>query len=297
MEVKTIGFVGLGLMGTAMATNLAKAGFSLRGFDPNPAAVEALSAHGMVGAASPSEVANAVELVIVMVPDVPELEATFSGANGLLSTPGNGRIVMVMCTVDPSAVVRLAGDAQAAGWAYVDCPVGRTADDAKTANSMFMLGGDADAKAAVRPALDAMGTTVIDCGEVGHAMTIKIVNNFMSTVGAVVVAEALRFAEAGGLSAEKVLEVVNGTVAGNGHSKMHFPNKVLAGDSSPGFAMKHARKDVNIARMAMERAGFPCYLAPGAIEAFDKGLELGHGDNDWSDLYHVIEKARKKDDS
>ena len=102
------------------------------------------------------------------------------------------------------------------------------------------------------------------------------------------VAEALRLAESGGVGPDKALEVINGTIAGNGHSKQHFPNKALAGNLNPGFAVKHARKDVDIARMVMEREGFPCYTAPAALAAYDAALERGHGDNDWSDLYNVV---------
>ena len=195
---------------------------------------------------------------------------------------------MVMCTIDPGAVPKFAEQAQAVDWRYVDSPVGRTADDAREGTSMFMVAGAAEDKAAVMPALEAMGTTIIDCGDVGHGMTIKIVNNFMSTVGAVMVAEALRLAESGGVGPDKALEVINGTIAGNGHSKVHFPNKALAGNLNPGFAVKHARKDVNIARTVMEREGLPCYTAPAAIAAYDDALERGHGDNDWSDLYNVV---------
>ena len=107
-------------------------------------------------------------------------------------------------------------------------------------------------------------------------------------MGAVMVAEALRLAESGGVGPDKALEVINGTIAGNGHSKVHFPRKALAGNLNPGFAVKHARKDVNIARTVMEREGFPCYTAKAALEAYDAALDRGHGDNDWSGLYNVV---------
>ena len=121
----------------------------------------------------------------MMVPDVPQIEANLDGDSGLLSTPGDGRLLMVMCTIDPGAVRTIAERVQDAGWRYVDCPVGRTADDARDANSTFMLGGADEDKKAVIPVLDALGTAVIDCGGVGQGMTVKIVNNFLSTAGAV----------------------------------------------------------------------------------------------------------------
>lgn len=287
-KIEQVGFIGLGLMGASMSGNLLKAGFRVKGYDPLPGAGDRVKANGGEIVDTPGATGEGSQLVIVMVPDVPEVDAVLNGGHGLLKNPGDGRVVMVMCTIDPGAVLEFAGQAKAAGWGFVDSPVGRTADDARDGTSMFMVAGSAEDKAAVMPALEAMGTTIIDCGDVGHGMTCKIVNNFMSTVGAVTVAEALRLAEAGGVGPDKVLEVVNGTIAGNGHSRQHFPNKALAGNLDPGFAVKHARKDVNIARMVMEREGLPDYTATATLAAYDAALERGHGDNDWSDLYNVV---------
>ena len=287
-KIEQVGFIGLGLMGTSMSNNLLKAGFKLRGYDTLLSAGDSIKLNGGEIVRTPVETGENSQVVIVMVPDVPEVDTVLNGDDGLLKSPGDGRIIMVMCTIDPGAVVKFAEQAKVAGWGYVDSPVGRTADDAREGTSMFMVAGSAEDKAAVIPVLVAMGTTIIDCGDVGHGMTCKIVNNFMSTVGAVIVAEALRLGESGGVGPDKVLEVVNGTIAGNGHSKQHFPNKALSGNLNPGFAVKHARKDVNIARMVMEREGLPCYTAPAALAAYDAALERGHGDNDWSDLYNVV---------
>ena len=287
-KIEQVGFIGLGLMGASMSGNLLKAGFRVKGYDPLPGAGDRVKADGGEIVDTPGATGEGSQLVIVMVPDVPEVDAVLNGDHGLLKNPGDGRIVMVMCTIDPGAVLDFAGQAKAAGWGFVDSPVGRTADDARDGTSMFMVAGSTEDKATVMPALEAMGTTIIDCGDVGHGMTCKIVNNFMSTVGAVTVAEALRLAEAGGVGPDKMLEVVNGTIAGNGHSRQHFPNKALAGNLDPGFAVKHARKDVNIARMVMEREGLPDYTATATLAAYDAALERGHGDNDWSDLYNVV---------
>ncbi len=290
-KIEQVGFIGLGLMGASMANNLLKAGFRVKGYDPLPGSGDHVKANGGEIVDTPGATGEGSQLVIVMVPDVPEVDAVLNGDHGLLKSPGDGRIVMVMCTIDPGAVLEFAGQAKAAGWGYVDSPVGRTADDARDGTSMFMAAGSAEDKAAAMPVLEAMGTTIIDCGDVGHGMTCKIVNNFMSTVGAVVLAEALRLAESGGVGPDKALEVINGTIAGNGHSRQHFPNKALAGNLDPGFAVKHARKDVNIARMVMEREGLPGYTPTAALAAYDAALERGHGDNDWSDLYNVIDEV------
>ncbi len=293
--IQKIGFIGLGTMGGAFAANLVKAGFEVVGHDPFPAASAAARNAGAQIVETPAEAAAGADLVAILVPDVPQIEEVLGGNSGLLTHAGEGRVLMVMSTIDPGAVNRLAETVGEAGWRYVDCPIGRTADDARRANSTFMLGGAAEDKTRVTPMLEAIGSQIIDCGDVGHGMMIKVVNNFMSTVGAVLTAEALRLAEAGGVKAETVLEVVNGTVAMNGHSKNHYPNKVLVGDVSPGFAVKHARKDCKIAEKVMARLGMPNYVAPAAIAAYDLAMEQGHGDNDWSDMYNVV--ATTKEDT
>jgi len=292
--IEQVGFMGLGLMGESMANNLLKAGFKAKGYDPTPGAGELFASKGGEMVDTPGATGEGSQLVILMVPDVPEVDAVLNGPDGLLKSPGEGRIVIVMCTIDPGAVVKFAAQAKAAGWGYVDSPVGRTSDDAREGTLMFMVGGSAEDKAAAMPALEAMGTTILDCGDAGHGMTCKVVNNFLATVGAVMVAEALRLAESGGVGPDQLLSIINDTLAGNGHSRQHFPAKVLAGDLNPGFAVKHARKDINIARMMMEREGFPCFTAPGALAAYDAALERGHGDNDWSDLYNVVEDMRQE---
>lgn len=291
--ISKVGFIGLGLMGGSFAANLLKGGIAVAGYDPSPAACATLEGHGGIAADTPVAAADGAQLVIVMVPDTPQIEDVLSGDGGLLSTPGGNRLLMVMSTIDPGAVLQLAKRVNAEGWRYVDCPVGRTGDDARAGTSMFMLGGAPDDKKTVTPVLDIIGTLTVDCGDVGHAMAVKITNNFLSTVGAVLTAEALRFAEHFGVTAEAALAVVNETVATNGHAKVQFPNKVLKGDLTPGFAVKHARKDINIANAVMRREGFPAFIAPAALAAYDAALAAGHGDNDWSDMYNVIGELKK----
>ncbi len=292
-DIKKIGFMGLGLMGGSFAANLLKGGLGVVGYDPSPAAGEAIEALGGTMEATPHAAAKGVELVIVMVPDTPQIDEILGGQNGLLATPGDGRLLMVMSTIDPGAVGEIAARVGAAGWRYVDCPVGRTGDDARNGTSMFMLGGATADKQAVAPVLDIIGALTIDCGDVGHGMAVKIANNFLSTAGAVLTAEALRLAEHFGVSAKTALSVVNKTIASNGHAKVHFPNKVLSGDVAPGFAVKHARKDIAIANNVMKREGFPSFIAPGALAAYDAALATGHGENDWSDLYNVIAELKE----
>ena len=260
-------------------------------------AVQAVAAEGGVPAGSPTDAASGAQLVITMLPNVPDIEAVLTGVDGVMNTPGDGRRLMNSSTIDPAAAKRLGELVGTSGWRYLDCPVGRTAVDAEQGRSLFMLGGEAEDKAFVRPVLEAMGDTIVDCGEVGHAMTIKIANNYLSTVAAVLTAEALHLVKAGGVSTESALEVINNTIAMNGHTKINFAKKVLAGDVRPGFAINHAAKDLGIAAAAMEREGIPCFVGAAALEAYIAARKDNRGDNDWSDIYNLVgEMWRSKKD-
>ena len=292
-DTRTIGFVGLGAMGQAMTGNLLVGGFRVQGYDVSPRALQSLDKAGGVAVDSPGAAGEGAQVVIIMVPDIPEVEQAFNGEGGLLGSPGNGRIVMVMCTIDPNAVLRFADTAEAAGWHYVDCPVGKPADAARRKESVFMLSGRPEDKKMVEPVLMAMGEDIIDCGPVGHAAVIKVVNKYMSGIGALVVAEGLRMAEAGGVPTDKFLEVINDTFAGNGHSRMWFPSKVLRGDIEPGFAIRHNVKDLDIARGYMIRAGLPDFIASGAVDAYRQAAESGYADSDFSAIYNHLGDIRR----
>lgn len=286
--IANIGFVGLGAMGSAMARNLLAAGYRVTGYDLSDGARDRLKTAGGEAAASPRAAAEAGDLVITMLPDAPEVEAALDGDAGILSLPSEGRLLMNTSTIDPAEARRLAAKASDQGWSYLDCAVGRTATQAAEGKCLFLLGGDAGEKLAVNPVLKAMGDTVIDCGAVGQASTMKIVNNYLALVGCLATAEALVLARAGAVKDEAALDVINGTSARNGNSMQNFPNKVLKGDVSPGFSLDLGRKDLAIAVAAMKRQGLPSFLGEQALRAFDRARMEGHGGNDCSDLLNVL---------
>ena len=294
VAIVNIGFVGLGAMGSAMARNLLAAGYRVTGYDLSEAARDRLTGEGGAAAASPRAAAEAAEMVITMLPDAPEVEAAFDGEAGLLALPCEGRLLMNCSTIDPAAARRLADKAADHGWPYLDCAVGRTATQAAEGKCLFLLGGTKGDKLAVGPVLKAMGDTIIDCGAVGQASAMKIVNNYLALVGCLATAEALMLARAASVDDGAALEVINGTSARNGNSMQNFPNKVLKGDVSPGFSLDLGRKDLAIAVAAMKREGLSGFLGEQALKAFDSAREEGHGGNDCTDLLNVLSKLSQR---
>lgn len=292
MTIKNIGFIGLGAMGSGMARNLLKHGFAVTGYDLVPELVECAVSEGAMAAETPRAAAEGADLVIAILPNAVNVDAAMDGEDGFLAGAPADRIFMNCSSINPFEAVRLAGKAAESGWRYVDCAVGRTATQAAEGKCLFMIGGEAGDKTLVRPALDAMGDTVIDGGEAGRAATMKIVNNYLALVSCLATAEALAIGKCMGLSTDLALKVINGTTARNGNTELNFPNKVLKGDITPGFPLMHGMKDLSIAVELINQTGVASYLGRPALDAFAAARDQGHGNNDCSDILNMLENNR-----
>ncbi|HTO83875.1 MAG TPA: NAD(P)-binding domain-containing protein [Methylomirabilota bacterium] len=284
----TIGFIGLGRMGRPMAANLRKKGFALVVHDVNPEPVRALEALGARAANGAAGVAQASDVVITMLPSSVEVEATVLGPDGILANGRSGQIVLDMSTVEPQTTDRLAAAAAARGMTVVDAPVGRLAAHADRGESLFMVGGSEADFARVRPLLEAMGTTIHHCGKVGSGIRTKLVNNYLAIVSCQLNAEALALAQRFGLDLGKTLEVIHGTTATNGQLRINWPNKVLAGDTTAGFTIDLAHKDLSLIIAAAETAQVPVPVAAAAREMFTAARARGYGRADFSAVLDAL---------
>jgi 4-hydroxybutyrate dehydrogenase / sulfolactaldehyde 3-reductase len=277
-----IGFIGLGRMGRPMASNLRKKGFELIVHDVNPEPVRILEGLGARAANGAAGVAQASDVVITMLPSSVEVEATILGADGVLANGRPGQVVMDMSTVEPRTTDAVAAAAAARGLTVVDAPVGRLAAHADRGESLFMVGAsDADFKR-VLPLLQAMGTTIHHCGKVGSGIRTKLVNNYLAIVSCQLNAEALALSQRFGLDLAKTLEVLYGTTATNGQLRVNWPNKVLAGDTTPGFTIDLAHKDLSIILAAAQTAKLPLPVGAAAREMFTAARARSHGLADFS---------------
>jgi 4-hydroxybutyrate dehydrogenase / sulfolactaldehyde 3-reductase len=284
----TIGFIGLGRMGRPMAANLRKKGFALVVHDVNPEPVRALESLGARAANGAAGVAQASDVVVTMLPSSVEVETTVLGPDGVLANGRPGQVVMDMSTVEPQTTDRLAAAAAARGMSVVDAPVGRLAAHADRGESLFMVGAsDADFKR-VRPLLEAMGTTIHHCGKVGSGIRTKLVNNYLAIVSCQLNAEALALAQRFDLDLGKTLEVIHGTTATNGQLKINWPNKVLAGDTTAGFTIDLAHKDLSLIVAAAQTAKVPVPVAAAAREMFTTARARGYGGADFSAVVDAL---------
>jgi len=282
--MEKIGFIGLGNMGRGMASNIRRKQFAMMVYDLNPAPMAALAELGAEIAADVPGLARASTVAITMLPGPREVSAT---AATLLANMAPGSLLIDMSTVDPETTDALAAAAAARGVGFVDAPVGRLAAHADRGESLFMVGGSDADFARARPMLEAMGNTIHHCGAPGAGTRTKLVNNYLAIILCQLNAEALSLAQGFGLNLETTLEVLHGTTATNGQLKVNWPNKVLRGDTAPGFAIDLAHKDLSLILQAANAAKVPLPVAAAAREAFSAARAQGHGGLDFSAMLDV----------
>lgn len=286
--MEKIGFIGLGRMGKPMAANLRKKGFALVVLDINAQAVKELVALGAAAGQDVAQVARDCAIVITMLPGSVEVEQVASGAEGIFANAARGSVLLDMSTIDPLATDRLQAAALARGLSVVDAPVGRLAEHADRGESLFMVGASDADFARVKPLLDAMGTMVYHCGGVGTGGRTKLVNNYVAVTLCQVNAEALALSQRFGLDITRTLQVMYGTSATNGQLRMNFPNKVLVGDTTPGFTIDLAHKDMSLVLGAAHAAKVPMPVAAAVFESFSLARASEYGRVDFSGIADAI---------
>lgn len=280
--MEKVGFIGLGRMGRPMASNLCRKGFRLTVNDINPDAVNELELLQASSAPTVAEVARRSDIIVTMLPDSGVVTDVVAGAEGIIASAAPGSLIMDMSTVDPTCTDRLAKLAQERGLTFVDAPVGRLASHADRGESLFMVGASDADFARVKPLLEAMGSTIYHCGNVGAGMRTKLVNNLLAVASCQMNAEALALSQRFGLNLERTLDVLYGTTAVNGQLKIAWPTKVLKDDTSPGFTIDLAHKDLTLVIEAAHAARVPMPMVAAAREAFSIARSRGFGGKDFS---------------
>ena len=281
-----VGFIGLGNMGHPMASNLCRKGTPPLVFDIATDRMTSVAAAGARQAADAAAIAAACDIVFTMLPTTATVEQVVGSE--LIPRGRTGQIVVDMSTIDPLVTDRLAVQAAEKGMAFADAPVGRLASHAQRGECLFMVGAAPETFAQIKPFLEMMGTTIHHCGGVGSGMRTKLVNNYLAIILCQLNAEALALSQRFGLTLEKTLNVIDGTTATNGQLKINWPQKVLKGDTEPGFTIDLAHKDLTLIVEAANAARVPVPVAAAAREAFSAARSRGHGALDFSAMVDVL---------
>jgi 4-hydroxybutyrate dehydrogenase / sulfolactaldehyde 3-reductase len=283
-----VGFLGLGLMGLPMATQVVNAGYPLTGFDPDGAAVERLVALGGTAAGCPREVAEHADLVISMLPHPDVVRAALLDPDdGVIATSAPPRAVVEMSTSGPDVVRECADRLAARGIAVADAPVGKGPWAAKRGDLTILFGGDDAVHDFAKPVLATIGSTIRRCGPLGSGQVIKLANNLVSCANIAVLAEAYQLVGAYGADTEVLIDVMAGTSADSWQLRNTLIGKILAGDVSPMFKLKLAYKDMRLVLDLADRLGTAADAGQGAFRWYDAGMAAGHAEHDWGAIVLV----------
>mgnify|MGYP006297201983 CR=1 FL=1 len=263
-SVMSVGFIGLGIMGSGMAANLVAKGHEVVVWNRTGAKAEPLVQTGAAPGASPADVAAQADIVAICVSDTPDVEAVLAGDEGLLAGLRPGSLVVDHSTISPSATERFATLVAEVGASWVDAPVSGGSEGAERGTLSIMVGGSEADVARARPVMEAYGTTITHVGPVGAGQRVKLVNQVLVVVTQLAVSEGLLLAEASGLDLDATLEAVTGGAAGSWMLANRGP-QMAARDWRPGFTIDLQQKDLRLALEAADEAGVPL---PGTALVF-----------------------------
>jgi 3-hydroxyisobutyrate dehydrogenase-like beta-hydroxyacid dehydrogenase len=281
MTQKTIGFIGLGLMGRGMAANLLKAGYPLvvKG-NRDRAPVEALVAQGATEAASPREMAQTCDVIHLCVSNSAQVETLIRGEDGILASRRQGLIVIDTSTSDPVSTAALGAELAAAGMSLVDAPLGRTPTEAAAGQLDAMVGADDHSFEIVRPIIACWASNITRAGGPGDGHRVKLVMNFIAMGYAAVYAEALTMGVKTGLTPQTIRKVIGTSRLNNGFFETFMRAAVDRERDAHQFTVTNAAKDVRYAATMAAQAGMANPLgaairnAFAQMEAAGKGAEL-----------------------
>ena len=283
-----VGYIGLGLMGKSMARNILKAGFPLVVHNRSREAVDELQAEGAKTATSPSEVAEQVDVVFTNLPDSPDVELVTLGTGGIIEGARQGLIFVDNSTIKPATARHIGERLGEKGVLCLDAPVSGGDIGARQGTLAIMVGGPNHALEQVRPILEAMGRTITHVGDTGAGQIAKAANQIMVAAQMVAMGELLIFARKAGADPQKVVQAIQGGAAQCWALDVK-PERLFAGNRSPGFKAYMQAKDLGIVLDTARSYGIPLVSAAVHNQLYNSMLEMGLADQDNSAVIGVIE--------
>ncbi len=245
MAKEKIGFIGTGIMGRPMVSNLLKAGYSVTVHNRTKSRAQEVLSEGAAWADSAAKAADVSDVVITCVPDTPDVRQVLIGENGVIEGAREGLICVDMSTISPSATKQMGTELAAQGVTLLDAPISGGEIGAIEGNLSIMMGGPRDMVEKVRPIMEVMGRTVTHCGPLGSGQMTKLANQVMVIHTIMSIAEGLAFAERAGLDLKTTWDVTSAGAAAS-HSLKVLGPKIIAGDLKPAFMVDLQQKDLRL---------------------------------------------------
>jgi 3-hydroxyisobutyrate dehydrogenase-like beta-hydroxyacid dehydrogenase len=281
------GFIGLGAMGSPIATRLIAAGNQVCGTNRTAAKAQPLIDRGMSWMDTPREVAAAADVTFSMVTDDQALTAIAEGPDGILAGLGPGKVHVDMSTVSPRASQELAARVSQLGAQMLDAPVSGSVPQAETGTLAVMVGGNPEAFATVEPLLHEVGQTITHVGPSGHGLLLKLAINISLAVQTLAFSEGLLLAERGGVDSVVAAEVMSSSPIGSPMLKARIPLLLHLPDHA-WFDVQLMHKDIRLARQVASELSTPLPSAAVADDVLAEASELGYAHRDIAALHEVL---------
>ena len=284
-----IGFIGLGIMGSRMAANLAAAGYELTVWNRTAATAEAFAAeHGVNVAATPAELAAASDVVIKIVVNGEQVEEILVGEQGVIAGAREGMLCIDMSTISPQMAQSLGERLGTHGIAFIDAPVTGSSPGAEAGTLTIMAGGsEADLQRAA-PIFDVLGAKTVHCGAVGQGQMIKVITNAIAASNAAVLAQALIVARGAGVDLAALTEVIDGGAADSRMAQLKA-QPMIERQYDTLFRLDHMIKDVDLALELAAAEKIPFDYAAQTRELMAEASAEGFGEVDFAALYEALQ--------
>lgn len=282
-----IGFIGLGIMGRPMAGHLQAAGHRLFVLEKSAASKEFVAA-GAIACKSGKEIAEKASVVIIMVPDTPDVESVLFNADGVADGLSKGKVVVDMSSISPIATKEFAKKVNAKGADYLDAPVSGGEVGAKAASLTIMVGGPQGAFDTVKPLFDKMGKNVTLIGGNGDGQTTKVANQIIVALTIEAVAEGLLFASKAGADPTLVRQALMGGLATSRILELHG-ERMIKRTFNPGFRIELHQKDLNLALDGARALGLSLPNTSTAQQLFNSCVAQGGKAWDHSAMVKALE--------
>jgi 3-hydroxyisobutyrate dehydrogenase-like beta-hydroxyacid dehydrogenase len=284
----TVSLIGLGLMGRPMGHNLLQAGFPLVIWNRTCSRADSLVAAGARLASSPRDAAAAADVLITIVSDPPALEQVLWGTDeksgGAFAALKRNAIYVDSSTISPALARKIAGASSAAGIRFLDAPVTGGTWGAEKGELLFMIGGESQTLEAARPVLSAMGKKIFHLGPNGAGQTIKLAMNLLLALQVGAFAEALALVQGAGLAGEKLIEVMQSSMARSGVLDVKAP-AMLKADYTPSFPLRLMHKDLGLALDLANQLGVPLPALAAAREVYSAVKGSSKADLDYAAVF------------
>jgi len=288
-RTKTVGFVGMGVMGSGMAANVLKRGFPLVGYDIDPRRNEQMATLGAVILDGPAAVARAAARTVCMVETTAQAESVIVGKGGIVEGAEKGDIHLCMSTIDPLAVKRMHGVLAERGIAMIDAPVSGGVPRAISGELSAIVGGDEKTVEACRPVLEAMASRIFHMGGIGQGLAMKLCNNMLGHITTIAAAEAMVLGVKAGLDPKQMFDVISVSTGNSATFQSRVPRH-LSGDFSPGGTCDISFKDQELVTAFAKALGMPMLLANVSQQVFQMARAAGFNKEDGSATVKIYER-------